>query len=298
MASEDFDYFLNFISEQDVLNASSIFSQPPDRDTLEAASSNLEHTDDSFDLDFTERMLWMTSSASENHASDPSIDPLSLIKPELTLSRDLFSTTGDTQEPASESEYVPDTTPSVASDEPLHDVTEIALENTDSTRSNGAASVTHRYHTRQSARSEEPEPSHESDYESDFLDSPSTRKRGRAGGRSPRKRPRCEVPGCGMTFTRPADVRRHVDTIHKQELLNAYQEAGEKRVWCKSCKWIFTRADARRRHENHGSCQRSQKLRDSRRDHRTVHGWMGREKAELIERTIQEFRDAEEQKEA
>jgi len=88
-----------------------------------------------------------------------------------------------------------------------------------------------------------------------------------------------------MTFTQPADVRRHVDTIHKQALLDAYQETGENRVWCKSCKWIFTRADA---HESHGSHERSQKLRDARRDHHTVHGWMGREKVELIERVIQE----------
>lgn len=57
------------IPDRDVLNVSSIFSQPPDRDTLEASSSNLEHTDDSFDLDFTERMLCMTSSASVGHTT-------------------------------------------------------------------------------------------------------------------------------------------------------------------------------------------------------------------------------------
>jgi len=87
MASEDFDYFLNFISEQrdrfsvshpgaliipdrDFHNASSTFSQPPDRETLEASFKKLEHTDDVVhSFDFAERMRRMILSTSVGYTT-------------------------------------------------------------------------------------------------------------------------------------------------------------------------------------------------------------------------------------
>ena len=86
-----------------------------------------------------------------------------------------------------------------------------------------------------------------------------------------------------MTITRSADVKRHVKTVHSprsskvlddshvpKEEIEKYRE--KHRLWCKSCGVIFTQADSRRRHESHGSCDRSQASRDARRQNDTTHG--------------------------
>lgn len=90
----------------------------------------------------------------------------------------------------------------------------------------------------------------------------------------PDRRLRCEEAFCNRSFTRAADLRRHVTTLHKQlsreEVLKERRE--KYRLWCTRCGSILGRVDARRRHEIHGSCQRSRAIMEARIRNGTVHG--------------------------
>jgi hypothetical protein len=67
----------------------------------------------------------------------------------------------------------------------------------------------------------------------------------------------CPVAGCSQSFTREADVARHLATVlhNSDELSDAevdqiYQEErDDSRRWCGFCFEILARADSRRRHE-------------------------------------------------
>ncbi|KAF9219288.1 hypothetical protein BS17DRAFT_430189 [Gyrodon lividus] len=90
----------------------------------------------------------------------------------------------------------------------------------------------------------------------------------------PARRLRCEELFCNRSFTRPADLRRHIATVHENlsrvEVLKETRE--EYRLWCKKCEVILGRVDARQRHESHGSCQRSQAIMEARIRNGTVRG--------------------------
>lgn len=85
---------------------------------------------------------------------------------------------------------------------------------------------------------------------------------------------RCEEPFCSRSFTRPADLRRHIATIHKDlSRREVYKETREEyRLWCKKCDAILGRVDARQRHESHGSCERSQAIMEARIRNGTIRG--------------------------
>ncbi|KAH7890384.1 hypothetical protein F5I97DRAFT_19745 [Phlebopus sp. FC_14] len=88
------------------------------------------------------------------------------------------------------------------------------------------------------------------------------------------KRIRCQEPFCSRSFTRPADLRRHVATIHqdlsRREVMKETRE--EYRLWCKKCEAILGRVDARQRHESHGSCSRSLAIMEARIRNGTIRG--------------------------
>ncbi|KAF8841481.1 hypothetical protein BDN67DRAFT_1068446 [Paxillus ammoniavirescens] len=103
---------------------------------------------------------------------------------------------------------------------------------------------------------------------------PSKRRRKGDMSSRPDRRLRCEEAFCNRSFTRLADLRRHITTLHKQlsreEVLKERRE--KYRLWCTRCGTILGRVDARRRHESHGSCQRSQAIMEARIRNGTVHG--------------------------
>ncbi|RDB26019.1 hypothetical protein Hypma_006912 [Hypsizygus marmoreus] len=54
---------------------------------------------------------------------------------------------------------------------------------------------------------------------------------------------------CNQTFTRAADLRRHMKIHQRQSDEEILRDEGEYRIWCKGCHRILARIDARQRHE-------------------------------------------------
>ncbi|KDQ52906.1 hypothetical protein JAAARDRAFT_197967 [Jaapia argillacea MUCL 33604] len=94
--------------------------------------------------------------------------------------------------------------------------------------------------------------------------SPRPKRRRRSGGRSSSYKPSsssriypCTGENCGKTFTREADLLRHLNTVihgdrdlNDEEIYKIYQEEREDhRRWCEWCYCILARPDSRRRHE-------------------------------------------------
>lgn len=84
------------------------------------------------------------------------------------------------------------------------------------------------------------------------VDKPTQKKRKpRKRQASSGKRVYCPLPHCGGSYTRPADCRRHLRTVHnhhtKEELYD--ETRPQHRRWCLGCNEMLSRPDARRRHE-------------------------------------------------
>ncbi|KAF5382226.1 hypothetical protein D9615_004264 [Tricholomella constricta] len=60
----------------------------------------------------------------------------------------------------------------------------------------------------------------------------------------------CTVKSCRRDFSRPADLDRHLKTVHnKKTKVEILQDKSNKRLYCLACEKILARNDSRKRHE-------------------------------------------------
>ncbi|TFL04204.1 hypothetical protein BDV98DRAFT_364798 [Pterulicium gracile] len=197
-----------------------------------------------------------SNSRSPRHALSPVLKKLDSVKEEILSSTEVAPTSSSLASPSASKVKVEPSSPiPEPPSSPIFE--EGASSPTALKRGHGEADLNY-----DDAEAEVDEDEDQSDEEDTYVP---TRRR-QAARRSRRKRgsaPRKKISGpkpvceeCDASFTRMADLTRHVSTVHQKqtdEEIRAERRPDHRR-WCLGCSKILARPDARSRHED--SCVR------------------------------------------